>query len=84
MKEARSLLCSGAQLPVHTDLELVVAIMMCCTRTDVKRTRFQSELLVCQLVELLQSALIQLNSIHSIETFYHDMRCLSTDLLESS
>lgn len=58
MKEAGSLLCSGAQLPIHIDLELVVAIMMCCTRTGVKLTRFQSELLVCQLVELLQSALI--------------------------
>lgn len=58
MKEAGSSVCSGAQLPIHIDLELVVAIMMCGSHTDVKPTRFQSELLVCQLVELLQSALI--------------------------
>lgn len=58
MKEAGSLVCSGAQLPIHIDLELVVAIMMCGTRTGVKPTRVQSELLVCQLVELLQSVLI--------------------------
>lgn len=45
-------------LPIRIVLELVVTVMMCGTHTGVKPTRFQVELLVCQLVELLQSAFI--------------------------